>query len=1120
MKTKIFTGVMLVIVIAIVAVFASSVSASPTESPLYVDPTPTPVIAYFYGSAHDITAVGNGYHEPPAGAHFTDYEPDGKIDLIVPNPSTQESSGYLVTLNTDTYSGDSFIQYGTNTGWMRQASTNGADPVMSVGNTYCCGTTDACNFAGYAVDSECGWNANDQDHAGSDFKWWKSFRTSNTVGDGGTVAYTIQGIYYGLWDCDPIPPDEREFISSGLLHGDDEVGESFQLQAGAEYMLMTNEGPWNDGTDDRYDVAVRFRSSPHIDPPEGTWSEWVTLDAVPGQQDVCDDSFLDANGAVLAFTTAGLEDEDYLTQARIQFRVNDTEGDFEDNSGDVEYYFLGGEGSSQGCGENWTAGSKVAGETLPAELDYMYDLSHYYSGGKYDGLVGPGESYLYKVTGSYQDNGAPSIDTIVYAGASGTPWTDPNDAFLASDDQCEDETPEGISYYGTTVNNWDPGLWGIPGHRPYGKINDGNANYGDNTGSVVVEWYEGIWTAPASDCSTKYTIGTFIESPVIQAKNSDGVQYPIQSNGLVIGQVYYLESQGTPFMLNGTPSYDFEIKNPAIYDDWTDPEAFFDCITPIDQERYGYYWTADAETFWLRAEFGILGHDENEGSIKFNFHGAIPNEVPDDEDCSDYYTLGRVAWRGSVDADSTAGYSIDHSVFTPGDRYAIAVAPGAYTDPDGTGKTGEIRRSAPGMGSVSYESMEDWGGSLCYESDVSSYDVVYFEAETLSDYEVRATEPDGGNTGTFNFIVYELDQIKEPLLGCENNYNDIDAWYVVKQNDRINANNPGVETDSNDNVVAVTGYLMANDFTEEERTFKIETGYLDPNNILPPNWDLQISYDGGATWVFLQDWVECWVDLDTPEGRGYFTSPVDGGPFILRVYDVGGVYLDNVGGVSFSMWVDNVSADPGDVWADLDNPQAWGSGCYAKCPRPGFLQVGAMVEYLRCRITRYFAWCPWHSEALTDVQNAFMDVEPFRTMFELLDLGKMVRAEVDSYTWTDEGGGGQPSTDGLVTAPPNFIFMPGEGGGGGIDQNAITGPDSIWGTGEIDLTPDDTISYKTECDTELTESVGTRLGLPMCFAFNVLDQLGMRWWFQMFWDFFMFVALVMYIKKNWVDKLQ
>jgi len=84
----------------------------------------------------------------------------------------------------------------------------------------------------------------------------------------------------------------------------------------------------------------------------------------------------------------------------------------------------------------------------------------------------------------------------------------------------------------------------------------------------------------------------------------------------------------------------------------------------------------------------------------------------------------------------------------------------------------------------------------------------------------------------------------------------------------------------------------------------------------------------------------------------------------------------------------------------------------------------------------------------------------------------------------------------------------------------ITGEDSIWGTGEIDLTPTTDNTFRTECSLLLADTLGTRIAPSVCFGVNVLDQLGLRAWFQMLWDIFCLIALGIYLKRAWIDKMQ
>lgn len=1078
-------GILFIFLAATVITLTGTVLAAPVASPLLDDPTPTPYIGYFLGDTVDITAVGNGYHEPPAGSHFYDFQVDGKIDLLIPNPESQEAHGYLITLNTDTYSGDSFIQYGTNTGWMRQASTNGADPVMTVGNTYCCGTAGACSYAGESVDSECSWATSDQDNAGyPDVKFFKSFRTSNTVGDGGTVAYTLRDIFYGEYDCDPVIPEDRLALSTGLLFGTDEVGEVFDLTLGVEYLLYTEGGPWNDGTDDRYDAGVRFFDG-------ADWGEWEALADVEGEGICNEGEFLDAHGAALLFVAA----ED---QTKIQFRVNDDDDNFDDNSGDLTYYWKGAEGNSQSCATGFTKGTLVGSVTVDS-TDSAYQ-SFTYPEDIQQGV------YALTVTGSYLDNGVASNDTRVAdfpenAGDLHDNWADYN-LWTGLNTCTGTDTATLKEYYGEARDDfYDPDeTFNLGRAFPQGLADDGDANYGNNSGTILLEVHESVYTPPANDCATKYDIGTFVESPIIMAKNSSGIEYPQQIVGLTVGEVYYLANEGTPYFLDGTPSHDFEVR----YDsesNWSDPEVFFDCITPVDVDRNGHYFIAAEPTIWLRAEFN-LSHDDNSGSVKFNLYGATNHIVPDDETCGDYYNLDTLTWRGTIAADSTAGYSIDQAVFTEGDEYAIKITQ-AYTDPDGTGKTGEMRRAAPNTGAVSYGSFEDFDGATCYEQD-DGYDVVYFEAAALSDYEVRATEPGGGNTGTMGFEVWELERLQETKQGCEmRDYGDVDFWWLVKTDEEIDANNNGEDG---------TGILLANSFDPDTK-YKLETttcwGHTETNCLL------EVSTDGGGIWIGLEDWVGCYVEVG-PYSRGLWTGDqvVGTGPFLVRVYDASGIYFDNVGLIKYNLWVDNEAEDHSDIYDDWLK-DGWGAGCSADCPAPGFLQVGEWIENARCKITNWFSWCPWHVKALKDAEESFYGMEPFGTMFELLNLGNAVKAEIDTYNWIgDSGGSGEPAE---VQAPRNFLFAPGEGGGAEIP---IVGDTTIWGSGEIDLSPDNPANqrvYSRECDNLLADSLGTRLAGSMCFSLNVLDQLGLKTWFQWSWDMFMVISLLLYVKNNWVD---
>jgi len=1086
MIKKIALWALLFIVAAFISLIAASVGAAPSERPLFDDPTPTPADAFYWVKVADSSAT----HDGDAGITY-----GNNVDV----PGYEDAQAVVRSHEKD-------CPLGTNNHWAKgRYDDNGAGWVSA-------GFQQTCDLA---PDMIWWWMDNGQtvgdtedevtdefptltNHSGVNTVGetqtdWQAFTEAGGPGDAGYISHLqVWYLIYGPYECNDVLPEDREALSTGLLIGTDEVGEIFDLVEGQEYMLYTNEGPWNDSVDDRYDAALRF-----YDPGIETWGEWVTLDSFESDP-ICDDSFLDANGAVILF-------EAESDQSQIQFRVNDVTDEFEDNTGDLEYYWLGGEGTGQGCETGWTKGSLAGSLTVDAtDDDYQYLQPNYIMNGL----------YALTVTGSYTDDGVASNDIRIadyptLATGNHDNWADYN-TWTGTDTCTGSDTDTLKEYYGAArMDFYDLDLtYDFGQAKPLSIVDDGDANYANNAGTILVEIHEAEYVPPPADCATKYEIGTYIETPLIFADNSNGLGYPSIGSGLTVGQVYYLSNEGNPYDLDGTLSYDFEIRWDSE-SSWSDPEVFFDCISPVDADRNGHYFVAEETTLWLRAEHTLSGYAANTGSIVFNLHGATNKIVPDDEDCSDYFSLDKIRWRGSIAADNTAGYSIDYSVFDPGAEYAIIIS-GAYTDPDGTGKTGEIRRSAPNMGAVEYDSFENFTGAMCYEQ-IDGYDIVYFTAAELSDYEVRATEPGGGNTGTMDFEVWELERLQDPEQGCEmRDYGDVQFWYILKQDEEIYASNPGVDADG-----VVTGHLLASAFDPDTR-YRMDTKSCWGFPGLENNCDIEISPDGGGTWIGFQDWVSCYVEVgDFHRGLWYGDQVQGPGPYLLRVYD-SGFYFDNVGSVFWDMWTDNEEIDPGDIYDDDYFIEGWGAGCTAVCAAPGWLEIGQWVEYARCRLTRWLAWCPWHAKALKDMEEDFYGIEPFGTMFELINLGRTVKSEIDTYSWTDEGGGGDGEVP-EVSAPRHFIFAPGEGGGAEIP---LVGEGTIWGSGEIDLNPNNPANqrdYSTECNNLLAESLGSRLATPMCFSMNVIDQLGLLTWFQWMWDMFMVVGLLLYVKNNWVD---
>jgi len=1095
-------GFLAVVMIAIMAVLTNGIMATPAAAaPLLDDPTPTPC-----------TMAGDLEFELDGSWGEDDFSGVNSWNEIIID--TSGSTGqFTVTIDYHGYSARDWFggpdPIASNVQWnVYSGSTNVAGQYMQA--------VAAGNFGSKQVviphltiypDSYLKIQFYFTAPAHVDHAW---LTIDSITFDGLVVEMPCQ-------DCNETDTENMDSAKQGLLLGTDEVGHVIDLTVGETYLLYTSGGPWNDGADDRTDAAIRFYDG-------AAWGEFTALADYENEEaevePPCDTGFLESGHDGIFFTAT----ED---MTKIQIRVNDSDDQFTDNSGDLFYYLnIDTGGMATSCAANWSKDNLVGSAIIDATWDSYFNPPSYptYNHNIEGGTNEVTEAYYaLTITGSYQDNGSDSDDILIanqYDGDSQISEKTPIQ-FIQSTEYCIAEYPDRSEYYGRANSVfYDPDYthnWGWS--RPKVKALDGNSNYADNSGSIAVDIHTTSYTAPVSDCSEKYTRGTWLDSVVILANSSYGLPIPIQTNGFTPGQVYYIETQGSGFSANGTTSWGFQVGEyttpigggPAFVEEWQDETEFFDCSTPLDESHTGYYFTAteDQEFIGIRANpSGFPATNANNtGSLKINIYGAIPDAVPEGDSCGDWFSTDTLAWKGSVNAAASEGTTIDHSVFTPGEEYLIKVIGPAYTDGDGTGKTSDIRRAAPGSGSVSYEPMADWDGSLCYEQ-VTGYDHVYFRASELSDYEIRATDAgDGNNLGTMYYEVYTTGRDQETVLGCElEDYGDVDTWFVVKERGIVDANNDG----------SVNPEVMANELTGDSLRYKIEVEAIDA---LSGVWELQVSTDSGGTWVYLEDWVDCYVDLSGVDARGYFTTPKSGGPFLLRVYDAGGDWQDNEGGVKYKMWVDSQTADPGDLgdfYETISDDHYWSSGCTAQCLRPSWLQVGQMLEYARCRLTRWLAWCPWHNTAISQLQDEFKEIEAVGVLFEVMGLGLEIRNELGLYEWGDGTEGGGPEDIYEIQAPRNYIFAPGEGGGADIP---LVSGDSVWGGGDIDLGAGlgADVSYSTECDSLLADSLGDRLGGPVCFGFNVIDRLGLITWVQWLWDIGMIIWFFRYIKHAWID---
>ena len=1065
-----------VILLSGVVTLSTSVHAAP-----HPDPTPTPDT--WLGPRYSCT-------KPDPGGSFGEWYCDDQLEV------EGDVIGMITTLTKTGPRADIDLRHlidniagGISDNWDDSAHIDG-----DVWNTPWCferwSYDTACEDVGYSGDqsgSTTGdWaDPGDMLEVGGHYQWGEEGWTGDYDDITGSWTVTVQLIYSGD-ECEDPDPTELPVAASGTLAGDDDTGDHYSLEEGTEYFIYTSGGPWNDGVVDRYDIAV-------------SWDEgetWEQLGSGEQFEGVCSYDYSDHSA--FRFTA----DSDHST---IDLRVNDVDGEFGDNTGDIDYTIAANEGSGGLCSNYYSAGSLIQSGTVDADEELGSSMS------VTNRLLGPMyayDTYLIKILDPWQEgDGTDQLGTEMQEWSTSF-W---EEMATFGDNTCEVEYAASKDIYFIGPSEW--GMYegsSMDGADFYIRAEDIDGLFSNNMGTFDWQLLGAEYTAPESDCAASFDKGPLIESRTVNSAASNGVEFPL-STSFTPGQVYVIEnadSSNSHYSINGSPEYNFEISPDG--DTWYDMETFAECTNPLDHMRSEYYFIPEQDHYFIRTEQGLPFVDEVDGSLYLNLYGSSDKRAQPGELCSDLYETSTEVYSGSVDASDPSGEAIGSLLLEEGQLYSIQIDDPPYDQYGFDVYNADINRFT-GVGPESYEPFETWGGALCYEEGPLGQGRLYFEAQS-GQYEIRASGPHEDNTGNLNYTIYTTAREEPNHSGCEiTDYGHIDDWYLLEE----------IEVDATDNNPDDPGEFLKNNFDpNKEYKFVVSGGpaFLDHGTYgqgINPSYDLEISYDNGNNWQPLDYYLDCVVE-DGNYIRGYLSShTIDTGPYRVRVYDPDNSYINNAGSLILSLYSDTPGAHdpvgPADP-TDPNFPGGWGEGCTAVCVRPGsWLQAGQWVEYIRCRFTRYISWCPYHTDRLASMRQSFYAVEPFGTILEVIDTAGAVQAEVSSYQWTDEGGGGADTA--TVQAPRHFVFAPGEGGGADIP---LVGEDTIWGSGSIDLTPGHS-PYSTACNNLMAESLGDRLSQPLCFTFNVVNQLGLKTWIQWLWDMAMIFAIFLYLNNKWID---
>lgn len=922
-----------------------------------------------------------------------------------------------------------------------------------------------------------------------------------TPGDPGWTS-TLD-VYYLHYGPDGVCSDDitlsSEPFAEGSIDATLEDGITVEVADSGQYGVEISGGPWDDGTvSTRLDVAYSWDGA-----------EWARLTAQAEDVSCADD--LETGGQM------------YYLEAQsntLYLRVNDEADAFDDNADDMDYAVSGVVGQGEtGCGANYTLGSLVFEESWDATFnDWQYPTEKAWPALVDDDAVYFENYDIYRILipHTYQDGSQYNAEAQM-APLLGGAWVD-----LATHPQtvCVEDHDDDLS----DAEGWVAYYFMSPEDFTTYKIRaadlDGtnDAAYDNNAGGFAVEVYAATYNPPVAGCAAQFDQGPLIQNILVTADAQNGIRIPDplyaymrdDEGGLLAGTAYMIEE---PLTWPGFTSLDsesnyFDWQISADRTTWFDIEDFAGCINPIDTNHNQYFFDADVEEYYIRAkDYDQDGTwTDQPGWISLNLYYADDLRTSPEEngDCPNL-ALGDVLYSGSVGSTQLeGGYLPD--ILTPGQLYGIQLTTPPWTDDSVDQKAAQIKMA----GSGSWEDFVDWEGAFCSELDGNDWPLNWIQALD-GRYLLRADATIGDNDGWVNYTIYEADWLVDPIYpSCENDYNPITFANFPILDNEIPANYRNGQ--------------HWQDFYLRQGTYKITTSGGPWTDTLlggPPlitSYDLEISVANGAenTWQDLEDAVVCYVPLSDGNHARAYIEITEGYDSIvrMRVDNQDDIWLDNTGSMTISVEYSSVGIDPNDVWDPYSDPGGLfvKGGCALVCVRPASgINVPAWLEYFRCQLIRRLSFCPYHIEVFTSMRALFYNREPFGSMQEFGQSFGLVRENVDSFQWSEDQGGDPPN----VGYPENFLFASPDGGGASIP---IVGEDTIWGSGEIDILGEGE-TFDLTCTNNLAASLGSRLSQPVCFAFNVIDSLGLSSWFQFFWDLSMLIAISMYFQNRWIKPM-
>jgi hypothetical protein len=869
---------------------------------------------------------------------------------------------------------------------------------------------------------------------------------------------------------------------------DDQI---FPTVVGEIYMVRLQDGPWNDGSADRYDAAVSVDGS-----------TWQTLEEF-SESALCVDTDLINPQFIIVYFAA--------TTTTFHIRANDTAAAFADNTNDEVTPFqykigVAYELTTETCESQFTYDSGETFASIALLNSNDEDGQRAADAFTHYDIFQPGEWYAVEVTsGTWQDNGGPaSIDMqYVFTGptASGGDWAD-----LAGGSTLVQCVHSGgnivfVQAIDNTLNL---------------RVDDADSNFTNNTGNLTVQIYHALRDRPSETCEMRFALDDLVRSDSVAGNQANGKVFALAvgtgltnsnntdefflSGGLVPGAWYALETTGGPWGYLGNYHYDLAVAEEDAgsigitpSDAWEPLETWSmaDCNIQTDPlgHRLVYFQIPISSTKQWKLRVNASGSFfMNGGSMSWNLYRTRDLGFTPDGTCDySYAPEDKITPSPQVvQATAVNGATL---ALAPDTFYAVEILGYLYSWAESSGGTAQTDME------ISLNNGQTWadipgGNVLC--SQTSGDNLIFFLHTGTSPQvrlRVNSTTFDN-NTGQMGWNIYLADA-GSSITGCTTEGYSISTFgpieWIPVQDDT------GRAITSTSASYAEIGGLVSG------KTYIIETnrgGWTD-GETTTEHFDAEVSSDGGVTWFPLDGTnpdVQCWQAMSL-QYRQIQITVIDGQDWRIRVADTDtATFADNGGNLAYTL--------KGMVLPDDEIVQGTFNlmGCNTPAVAPSLSEVDSFTglanylagwfDYSVASVVNFFAWCPEHTASLSYFGQDIKDREPFATIDEFDQALNDIKNDLNSYDWgaTEDYSVLDKSPAESAAMIQQYIFEP-------------LPDDSPWVNGNlVDFSSVDTTDYYATCTWAAADYVGPRLAGGVCFASNWSKEIGFTFYIQLMLD--------------------